>query len=48
MEPKGSAECAAEQRDELASPQLIELRSVPLFSEGRMQDTELVELSQRA
>src|SRR5262249_50830527 len=40
--PRGR--CAAEQRDELAAPQLIELHAVP--SQGRLQNIELAVVSQ--
>jgi hypothetical protein len=36
---------AAEQRDELATPQLIELHSIPASQAG-LQDTELARISQ--
>jgi hypothetical protein len=38
---------AAEQRDELASFQLIELHSVPCAARAGLQDIELARISQR-
>jgi hypothetical protein len=38
---------AAEQRDELASFQLIDLHSVPCASRAELEDTELAQISQR-
>jgi len=38
---------AAEQRDELASFQLIELHSVPCAARAELEDTELAQISQR-
>jgi hypothetical protein len=38
---------AAEQRDELASFQLIELHSVPRAARAELEDTELAQISQR-
>jgi hypothetical protein len=39
--------CAAEQRDELASFQVIEFHSVPCTARAGLQDTELARISQR-
>jgi hypothetical protein len=38
---------AAEQRDEFASFQLIELHSVPCAARAELEDTELAQISQR-
>jgi hypothetical protein len=43
---RGRNRRAAEQRDEVAPPQLIRLHSVPLPARAELQDTELARISQ--